>query len=188
LLLGAAHHGASAAGIFTLQSATFQDGKMMPKNVANSKANLPNNAACVGDNVSPELHWTDVPEGTKSFILLESDPQGRGGAGFSHLVAYGIPASVTSFAEGELSRPNDKFIGGKNGFGATVYGGPCAAPNSSAHHYVFIVIATDFDTKAMAPGVTREDVLAKLAPPGQQPVHTKGAATLVGLFINPWHE
>src|SRR5579862_9133831 len=103
---------ANAAGIFTLESATFQDGKMMPKKVSNSKANLPTNPACIGDNVSPELHWTGVPDGTKSFILLESDPQGRGGAGFSHLVAYGIPASVTTLAEGELSGSLDKFVAG----------------------------------------------------------------------------
>ncbi len=37
---------ADAAGIFTLKSTTFQDGKMMPKKVANSKANAPTNPNC----------------------------------------------------------------------------------------------------------------------------------------------
>jgi hypothetical protein len=36
--------------------------------------------------------------------------------------------------------------------------------------------------------MTREEVLAKLAAPGQPPAHTKGVAGIVGLFANPWHE
>ena len=42
---------AKAAGIFTLESTTFADGKMMPKKVSNTKANGNNNPNCVGDNV-----------------------------------------------------------------------------------------------------------------------------------------
>ena len=75
---------------------------MMPKKVANKNAG--NNPNCVGDNVSPQLSWTGVPAGTKSFALLMEDPEGRGGAGVHHWVAYGIPANVTSFAEGEVSK------------------------------------------------------------------------------------
>ena len=43
---------ATAAELFALKSMTFADGKMMPKKVANSQANAPTNANCVGDNVS----------------------------------------------------------------------------------------------------------------------------------------
>ena len=43
--------GSDAADIFSLTSTTFEDGKLMPKKVANSKANQPNNPNCVGDNV-----------------------------------------------------------------------------------------------------------------------------------------
>src|SRR5271167_2678818 len=90
LTLGFAATTAGAAGLFTLQSSTFQDGKIMPKKMANKNAsgNAPN---CVGDNVSPELSWSNVPEGTKSFVLLMSDPEGRAPSGVSHWVAYGIP-------------------------------------------------------------------------------------------------
>lgn len=179
---------ANAAGVFTLQSTTFQDGHMMPKKVANSSANVPNNPACFGENIAPQLSWSNVPDGTKSFILLVNDPQAFGGAGFSHLVAYGIPASVTGFAEGELSKPSDKFIGGKNGFGVTVFGGPCASQNTSVHHFMFVVVATDFSPAEMPSGLTRDEVIAKLAPPGQRPIHSKGSSSLVGLFANPWHQ
>ncbi len=75
---------AEAAGVFTLKSTTFADGKIMPKKVANSKANSPNNPNCVGDNVSPQLSWSNVPDGTKSFALLMFDPEGRAPGGVSH--------------------------------------------------------------------------------------------------------
>src|SRR5438876_9524478 len=102
---------AAAADPFTLTSTTFKDGQMMPKKVAN---NLSNNPNCVGENVSPQLSWKGTPDGTKSFAILMEDPEGRGGAGVHHWVAYGIPASVTSFAEGELSKLSDKYVGGKS--------------------------------------------------------------------------
>jgi hypothetical protein len=43
LLPGLAAGSAHAADIFTLKSSTFEDGKIMPKKVANSKANTQNN-------------------------------------------------------------------------------------------------------------------------------------------------
>ncbi len=50
--------------------------------------------------------WANPPEGTKSYALLMFDPEGRPPGGVSHWVAYGIPASVTGFAEGEVSKPS----------------------------------------------------------------------------------
>ena len=105
---------ARAAGIFTLSSTTFEDGKLMPKNVANNAANSHNNPNCVGENVLPQFSWTNVPEGAKSFVFLMTDPEGRAGAGIFRWVAYGIPVSVTGFAEGEVSKPSDKYVGGKS--------------------------------------------------------------------------
>jgi hypothetical protein len=49
--------------IFTLKSTTFADGKLMPKKVSNTKANGNNNPNCVGDNVSPQFSWSNVPDG-----------------------------------------------------------------------------------------------------------------------------
>ncbi len=95
LVFGFAATAANADGIFTLKSTTFAEGKIMPKKVAQSKANAPNNPNCVGENVSPQLSWTNVPAGTKSFALLVIDLEGKGGAGVDQWIAYGIPASVT---------------------------------------------------------------------------------------------
>lgn len=166
---------------FKLTSTTFNDGTMMPKKVAN---NLSNNPNCVGENVSPQLSWSGAPDGTKSFAILMEDPEGRGGAGVHHWVAYGIAPTTTSFAEGELSKPSDKYVGGKSTQGVGYYSGPCTPPGTP-HHYTFVVIATDLDPKELPAGLTREEFLAKLAPPAPAPNHGKGAAGLVGLFVKP---
>jgi phosphatidylethanolamine-binding protein (PEBP) family uncharacterized protein len=60
----------------------------------------------------------------------------RAPAGVSHMVVYGIPASVTGFAEGELSQPSDKFVGGKSTMEKAVYFGPGTPPNTDWHHYI----------------------------------------------------
>ena len=176
---------ANAADVFTLKSTTFEDGKMMPKKVANSKANRPDSPNCVGDNVSPQFSWTNVPEGTRSFVLLMSDPEGRAPSGVSHWVAYGIPASVRGFAEGEVSKASDNYVGGKSMMGVGFYSGPCTPPNTTPHHYMFILIATDFEPQELPPGLTRDEVIAKFGPP---PAHLKGTTGMVGLFVNPWHQ
>ncbi len=176
---------ASAADVFTLKSTTFEDGKMMPKKVANSQANRPDSPNCVGDNVSPQFSWTNVPEGTKSFVLTMFDPEGRAPSGVSHWVAYGIPASVRGFAEGEVSKASDNYVGGKSTMGVGYYSGPCTPPNTTPHHYTFILVATDFDPKELPPGLTRDELIAKFGP---APAHLKGSTGMVGLFVNPWHE
>jgi Raf kinase inhibitor-like YbhB/YbcL family protein len=176
---------ADAAGLFTLGSNTFDDGHMMPKKVSNSRANQPKNPNCVGDNVSPELHWSNVPAGTKSLVLLMFDPEGRAPSGVSHWVAYGIPPTVSGFAEGEASKDSDKYVGGKSLMGVGHYSGPCTPPNATPHHYTFVLMATDFEPKELSPGLTRDQVIDKFGPP---PAHVKGVTGMVGLFVNPWHD
>jgi Raf kinase inhibitor-like YbhB/YbcL family protein len=166
---------AFAADPFTLSSTSFKDGQMMPQKHANNTAG---NANCVGQNASPQLSWTGVPDGTKSFALTMVDPEGRGGTGVIHFVSYGIPANVTSFAEGDLEKKSDKFVGGKGSNNQTVWAGPCTPPGSP-HHYTFVVIATDIEPKELPPELTLPELHAKLTG------HTKGAAGLVGLFVKP---
>jgi Raf kinase inhibitor-like YbhB/YbcL family protein len=188
LAFGFAAGSAQAEGLFTMTSKTFENGKMMPKKVANSKENGKGNPNCVGENVSPQFSWSNVPEGTKSLMIIMTDPAGRGGAGVDHWVAYGIPATTTGFAEGELSKDSDKYVGGKSLFGVGHYMGPCTPPNQTAHPYTFVLVATDFAPNELPPGLTRAEVQDKLAAPGQPPAHTKGVTGMIGLFVNPWHE
>src|SRR3954469_4853875 len=109
MTLGA--HAASAQGVFTLSSKSFKDGERLATKMAGNNKQNPN---CVGDNVSPALSWANPPEGTKSYALMMFDPEGRPPGGVSHWVAYGIPVSVTGFAEGEVSKQTDKYVGGKS--------------------------------------------------------------------------
>ena len=113
---------ASAAEPFMLTSSAFKDGTPLQKKTAGDRKENPN---CVGENISPPLSWSNPPERTKSFALLMVDPEGRGGQGVIHWVAYGIPASVTGFSEGEVSKPSDKYVGGKGSAGLGTYQGPC---------------------------------------------------------------
>jgi Raf kinase inhibitor-like YbhB/YbcL family protein len=172
---GAALGAAAGSGAFTLTSSTFKDGTLMPRKVANMNPQNPN---CVGENVSPQLSWSNPPAGTKSYALTMVDPEGRGGLGVFHWVAYGIPANVTSFAEGEVSKETEKYIGGKSTQGVRFYSGPCTPPGSP-HHYTFLIIATDLEPKELPPDLTLPQLQEKLA--GK----TKGAAGLVGLFVKP---
>ena len=168
---------ARAADVLTLSSSALQDnGILATKNACSDKQRTPN---CVGENISPPLAWSNVPDGTKSFALLLFDPEGRAPAGVSHMVIYGIPADVKGFAEGELSKPSDKFIGGKNLMGVGIYFGPGTPPNTDWHHYTFTLVATDLDPKALQPGMTRDELAAALKD------HVKGSAGLVTRFKHP---
>jgi len=167
----------SAAGVLTLTSPTLQDnGTLAIKNSCSDTKRTPN---CVGENISPPFAWVNPPEGTKSYALLMFDPEGRAPAGVSHMVIYGIPASVTGFAEGELSKPSDNYVGGKSLMGLGTYFGPGTPPNTDWHHYTFTLVATDLDPKALQPGMTRDELAVALKD------HVKGSAGLIGRFRHP---
>ena len=168
---------ARAADVLTLTSPAIQDnGTLATKNACSDKQRTPN---CVGENISPPLAWSNPPEGTKSYALLLFDPEGRAPAGVSHMVIYGIPADVKGFAEGELSKPSEKFVGGKSLMGLGTYFGPGTPPNTDWHHYTFTLVATDLDPKALQPGMTREELANALKD------HVKGSAGLVTRFRHP---
>jgi Raf kinase inhibitor-like YbhB/YbcL family protein len=168
---------ARAADVFTLTSTAIPDnGTLATKNACGDKQRSPN---CVGENISPPLEWSNPPEGTKSFALLLFDPEGRAPAGVSHMVIYGIPADVKGFAEGELGKPSDKFVGGKSLMGLGTYFGPGTPPNTDWHHYTWTIVATDLDPKALQPGMTRDELAKALDG------HVKGSAGLVTRFRHP---
>jgi Raf kinase inhibitor-like YbhB/YbcL family protein len=162
----------AASATFVLSSPAYQDnGQLAKKFAGNDKSN----ANCVGENVSPPLNWSNPPKGTKSFALILFDPEGRAGLGVVHWVAYGIPVSVTGFAEGEVSQPSAKFVGGKSTRSLPTYFGPCTPPGDW-HHYTFTLIATDLEPTALQPGMTRDELLTALTG------HALGAAGLIGRF------
>jgi Raf kinase inhibitor-like YbhB/YbcL family protein len=179
-----AAHVASAQDLeklFSMSSTTFKDGGPMPAKVGNSQANEPGSPNCLGQNVSPQLSWVNPPASARSFALLMIDPEGRGGGGVIHWVAYGIPTSVTGFAEGEASKLGPKYVPGKTRAGESYYRGPCMPPGQTARHYTFILVATDLEPNALPPGLTKEELTDRLAPlTGTR--HDKAQTGLVGLY------
>src|SRR5450631_4674890 len=137
-------HNALAQGAFTLTSPDFKDGARLATKFAGNNKTNPN---CVGENVSPAFSWANPPEGTKSYALLMFDPEGRPPGGVSHWVAYGISIAVTGFAEGEVSGPSDKYIGGKNTLNLANYFGPCTPPGAP-QHYILTLLATALESTA----------------------------------------
>src|SRR5690242_6164801 len=74
------------AGKFTMVSPDIGQGKEI------SEDQVFNGFGCKGKNLSPELHWSGAPAGTKSFALMVHDPDAPTGSGFWHWIVYNIPA------------------------------------------------------------------------------------------------
>ncbi len=103
-----------------------------------------NGFGCKGKNLSPELHWSGAPEGTKSFALMVHDPDAPTGSGFWHWIVYNIPADVDHLAAeaGDPKKPGlpKGAVQGRTDFGTVGYGGPCPPPGKP-HHYHFKLFA-----------------------------------------------
>ena len=142
---------------FRLTSPGMPDNSMLPPKSAGNFAKNPN---CTGQNVSPPLAWSNVPDKTRSFAIIWDDQAGRNGLGVSHAVLYGIPANVTSFAEGELGgAPADgRFVPGKNMLGMH-WLGPCSPKGNAPQHYVMTMIATTLEPGEIGRASCRERVL-----------------------------
>src|SRR5215813_8912915 len=119
-----------AASYFSLSSTSINDGGRIPVRFAADDRNRPCRPGsteicpCPGQNVSPQLAWTNAPEGTRSFAILMYDVDGQAGAGVSHWVAYNIAPTVHELAEGD-GTAGRKFTGGSGTRGNANYLGPC---------------------------------------------------------------
>jgi Raf kinase inhibitor-like YbhB/YbcL family protein len=100
---------------------------------------IPSRHSCEGEDVSPPLQWTNVPEGTRSLALVVDDPDAPGGV-FTHWIAWGLDPAAEGLGEG-ASVPRE----GQNDFGTSGYRGPCPPPGHGRHRYVFRLYALDAD-------------------------------------------
>ena len=100
---------------------------------------------CSGENLSPELTWRDVPEGTKSFALMVHDPDAPTGSGWWHWVVFNIPADVRALPRGAGTDGSplmvDGAVQGRTEFGTAGYGGPCPPIGHGPHRYQFTLFA-----------------------------------------------
>jgi len=142
-----------------------------------SLGNIPKKHTGEGDDVSPPLSWSKVPDGTRSFALICHDPDAPlvtpGAYGFVHWVLYNIPGSVTQLAENESGYTN-----GVTNFGKRQYGGPMPPKGHGVHHYFFWLLALDTELD-LEPGLSMEGLLKAIEP------SVIGMNRLVGTYNRP---
>jgi len=108
-----------------ITSPSFQEGEAIPVHFS-----------CDGNNNSPELAWSGVPDGTASLALIFDDPDAPIGT-WVHWVLFNLPPDSTGLAEGATGIGVD----GQNSWTTTGYGGPC--PPGGTHRYFFKLYALD---------------------------------------------
>jgi Raf kinase inhibitor-like YbhB/YbcL family protein len=142
-LAGCGGGGQNEEQAFQVSSTAFEPNGAIPKKYTGE-----------GQNISPPLMWTGLPEGTKEIALICDDPDAPRAEPFVHWVAYKIPANLTGLPEGSAQGA----LEGENGAGRTGYIGPMPPEGSGVHHYHFKVYALDTELEAEA-GLTKDRLL-----------------------------
>jgi Raf kinase inhibitor-like YbhB/YbcL family protein len=119
----------------TLKSSAFDNG-----------GEIPSRYTCEGEDVSPSLVWTDVPETARSLVLIIDDPDAPDPKApkmtWVHWVLYNIPPDVTGLPEGVVpSNLSPGMMEGLNDWKRIGYGGPC--PPIGRHRYFHKLYALD---------------------------------------------
>jgi Raf kinase inhibitor-like YbhB/YbcL family protein len=135
---------------------------------------------CSGGNKSPQLAWSDVPAGTRSFAVTAFDPDAPTGSGFWHWVVVNIPSGVSELPF-DAGNPNSgKLPAGalqvRTDFGAPGYGGPCPPQGDHPHRYLFTVYAVGVDQLPVTADTSAAVVGFNLH------FNTLAQASLMGLF------
>ncbi|MFW6163414.1 MAG: YbhB/YbcL family Raf kinase inhibitor-like protein [Planctomycetota bacterium] len=116
-----------------------------------------------GEDISPPLSWSGVPDEAKEIVLICDDPDAPTAEPWVHWVVYGIPPTETGLPEG-VAKTETLDNGAKQGmntFPKLGYNGPMPPPGHGVHHYHFKVYAADAPT-GLAPRATKKDVLAAI--------------------------
>ena len=134
-----------------------------------------------GEDLSPPLTWSAVPEGTKELALICDDPDAPRDEPWVHWVIYGIPANANALPEGvdRIDRPAEPAgaVQGRNSWpdGQNLgYRGP-APPKGKPHRYFFKLYALDAPL-ADQPAKTKEQLLTEMSG------HVIGEGQLMGTY------
>jgi hypothetical protein len=145
---------------FTISSPAFADHGAIPKA-----------CTCEGADISPPLHWSGVPQGTKSLALIVDDPDAPDPRApqrtWVHWLVYGLPAGIQGLAEDAAANGlPERAKQGINDWQRAEYGGPC--PPIGRHRYFHKLYALDADlsglehpTKAQLIAAMKGHVLAE---------------------------
>jgi Raf kinase inhibitor-like YbhB/YbcL family protein len=155
----------------------------------------------VGFGSSPTLHWSNPPDATQSFALIETDTTVKGEFppnGFVHWVLFDIPAGTSMLPSGAGNKPALLPTGtmqGNNGNGEPGYVGPSPSkpgPNDTsprqidfeAHTYVITLYALNTAQLPLAAGADEQQVLTAMGGPAPQG-HILGQTSISGTFRIP---
>jgi Raf kinase inhibitor-like YbhB/YbcL family protein len=135
--------------------------------------------------VSPQLTWSNVPPGTRSFVLHMHDPDAalnRTTATQVHWLVWGIPGTATGLPEGVPQGP--QLADGSRQISASgqVYRGPGARAIGPKHHYTFELYALD-TTLDIPHGANEQETRTAVMAAMQG--HVLGKGVYVGLFKRP---
>lgn len=120
---------------FTLTSTDLEEGQELPE-----KLRAP-------ENVSPQLAWSDLPEGTKSLAVTCFDPDAPTASGFWHWAAFNIPADVTELPT-DAGATEDLGVGAislVNDSGGRLHYGAAPPAGHAPHRYLYVVHAVDVE-------------------------------------------
>lgn len=117
-------------------------------------ARIPMEHARERAGISPAIHWSGLPEGTRSLALLCEDADHPGPDPFVHWLIYNIPPHASPgrppvaglpYGVSTDSQPHEVpgSWQGVNGFGEVGYAGPHPPPGGGDHRYVYRVLALD---------------------------------------------
>ncbi|GIW65286.1 MAG: hypothetical protein KatS3mg093_265 [Candidatus Parcubacteria bacterium] len=131
---------------------------------------IPSKFTCDGEDLSPELQISEVPQNAKSLVLIMDDPDAPSGI-FTHWIVWNILPDTKIIKSGELPVG---AIEGLTDFGRIGYGGPCP-PIGKAHRYFFKIYALDtiLDLKTGASRIELEKAIKG---------HIIDKAELIGLY------
>jgi hypothetical protein len=117
---------------------------------------IPDRFTCRGDDISPPLDITGVPEGAESLVLIVDDPDAPDPAApkfvWEHWVLWNIAPGTSAIGAGTVPAG---AVQGTNSWGRTRYGGPC--PPIGTHRYFFKLFALD-TTLALSTTSIKADV------------------------------
>ncbi len=135
-----------------------------------------------GDDVSPPVAWSGVPEGTQELALICDDPDAPTPEPWVHWVIYKIPPETTCLPEGVATEPRLESpagaLQGKNSWpsGQTVgYRGPMPPPGHGVHRYFFRLYALK-EKLALEPGQDKNALVDAMSG------HVLAEGQLVGTF------
>ncbi len=114
--------------------------------VFSHQGEIPKRHTCEGEDISPQLSWSNPPEGTKSFALIVDDPDAPDPQAprmtWVHWVLYNLPPTASELPEGVRSEALPQGTRqGQNDWKRKGYGGPC--PPIGRHRYFHKLYALD---------------------------------------------